>query len=491
MSPQHKYDRKIIENVEESLSIISEKIEPHSVVLDIGCSSGMLGKYIVSSKACIVDGVDLDSEAIKKCAPIYRKVVIKNLDKDELLSSFIEQSYDYIVVADVIEHLYDVSHLISQLRLLIKPAGTIIFSVPNISHIASALELLYGNFDYRQNGLLDSTHIRFFSFDGLIKTLESSGLYLHASDSVKKAADQTEYGNAQSGKFPKEWLDTIIASRPDALVYQWIISTKIYPSIGTSKSLKPADKKSPLFTTAMYWTSNAHSEFNETNKVTALAYRNRNNDIVAAMRFDLDDVDELREIRFDPVSEPAIIWIKDVAIKNKDDRTIWKWDGELKDDELAEANWLRGKKKEGGFFYSAGSDPRWHIKLDPEIAKQIDSDAYLEAVFNDDRMQIDAHLAQMIRQDRLDLQESAQQIASLHDRLSEAETTAQKLVDEIADIKRAKSEIKMALADFTDQVTELNGKLESSKAQVAEMYRSRSWRITAPLRKLTEIWRGK
>ncbi|MBI1891024.1 MAG: methyltransferase domain-containing protein [Burkholderiales bacterium] len=494
MNSQHKYERTIVEDIEESLSKIAEKIEPNSVVLDIGCSSGMLGKYIVANKGCIVDGVDIDAESIKKCQPAYRKVVIKNLDKDELTSSFIEQSYDYIVVADVIEHLYDASNLLSQLRLLVKPTGTIIFSVPNVAHIASVLEMLNGNFNYRDNGLLDSTHIRFFSFDGLVKTLEASGLYLHDADSVKKDVNETEYGDAQTSKFPKQWLDALVAARPEALAYQWILSTKIYPSIGVNKTPKSAGKKSPLFTTALYWTSNLHPSFSEENKMIALAHRRASNDFVATMKFELQDEEKVADIRFDPISEPKTIWIKEVCIKNKDHQIVWKWNEELNNELLVGASWLSAKANQGGLFYSTTYDPNWHIKLNREIAASIDDGSYLEVVFSEDSAQIDAFIVNAAKQETAKLEAQIQQLS---DDLSQERGQSIQLREQVTQLQGQISSlndhlhhVEASLKQIEEERKAAQNELVQVQNELAQVYRSTSWRVTAPIRKVLNALRG-
>jgi cyclopropane fatty-acyl-phospholipid synthase-like methyltransferase len=84
MENHNKYSRDVIPETEESLSKIVAQIHANSVVLDIGCSSGMLGRYLVLQKECVVDGVDIDQGAIEVCRPVYRKVVIRNLETDSI-----------------------------------------------------------------------------------------------------------------------------------------------------------------------------------------------------------------------------------------------------------------------------------------------------------------------------------------------------------------------------------------------------------------------
>lgn len=230
MGNYSKYARAIIPNTEESLSKIVEKVASNSVVLDVGCSAGMLGRYLAFEKNCTVDGVDVDESALQQCKQGYRKTACKNLEHEDLTDVFNLGSYDYVIVADVIEHLVDPDKLVSQLKLLVKPNGSIIFSIPNITHVAAGLELLLGNFSYKENGLLDSTHLRFYSFPSIVAKLKSAGLYVWEVDTIRKDVNETEFSNVHMELFPQVWLEALIDYRSDSLVYQWVFTTKTHPS---------------------------------------------------------------------------------------------------------------------------------------------------------------------------------------------------------------------------------------------------------------------
>jgi methionine biosynthesis protein MetW len=221
------YSRKIIANSEEALSKVVGKILPGSIVLDIGCSDGMLGRYLVKEKDCVVDGVDIDLVAIERCKGIYRKVICKDFERDSFLDEFQLRSYDYIVIADIIEHLVNPEKLLSEINKLIKPDGVIIFSIPNVNHIALAIHLLLGSFNYSKNGLLDQTHLRFYTYETIVKLLQSNGLHLWEIDKVEKELNQTEFEDVWMLADDEYFINCLKNFRSDALVYQWILSFKI------------------------------------------------------------------------------------------------------------------------------------------------------------------------------------------------------------------------------------------------------------------------
>ena len=227
-----KYERGIQLNSEESLSKIVSKIQSNSTVLDVGCSSGFLGKYLIENMKCVVDGVDVDSEAIEVCRNIYRKAEVINIENN-YISDVLHQKYDFIVVADVLEHLYDPEKFLSDIPRLVNKNGSIIFSVPNVTHIALGLDLLRGNFNYSENGLLDKTHLRFFSRSSLLKLLNKYNLFSWEIDSVNKEIFETEFSESNQDVLSYDIVEQLIKNHKDALTYQWIVTAK------TKKPLSP------------------------------------------------------------------------------------------------------------------------------------------------------------------------------------------------------------------------------------------------------------
>jgi 2-polyprenyl-3-methyl-5-hydroxy-6-metoxy-1,4-benzoquinol methylase len=92
--------------------------------------------------------------------------------------------FDHILLLDIIEHTYSPSNTIEALIPLLRANGTFVFSIPNISHGSIKLKLLQNKFEYTQMGLLDSTHIRFFTLDSIIKLMTDTGLKILTIDRV-------------------------------------------------------------------------------------------------------------------------------------------------------------------------------------------------------------------------------------------------------------------------------------------------------------------
>ncbi|PIU75973.1 SAM-dependent methyltransferase [Candidatus Pacearchaeota archaeon CG06_land_8_20_14_3_00_35_12] len=142
---------------------IIKRITPNSIILDVGCSNGAIGEFLIKNKKCRVYGVEL----LKNSANIalkkgYAKVLIKNLNQIDNLP-FPPKFFDFIICADVLEHLENPLKMLKILKPHLKKKGFIIASIPNIANWYSRLRLLFGNWEYGGAGLFDETHLRFFN----------------------------------------------------------------------------------------------------------------------------------------------------------------------------------------------------------------------------------------------------------------------------------------------------------------------------------------
>lgn len=137
-------------------------IKAKTKVLDVGCSIGNFGAALIEHKDCTVDGIEPDMNDATKASKLLRKVVIKSVE-DALKNELKSEKYDYIVFLDVIEHLVDPVSTLRSLKDHLSPGGAIVFSIPNMAHISVRLMLLKGEFEYGNTGLLDNTHLHFYT----------------------------------------------------------------------------------------------------------------------------------------------------------------------------------------------------------------------------------------------------------------------------------------------------------------------------------------
>lgn len=144
-------------------------------VLDVGCWNGTLGRTLIRECGAIVDGIERDAnQAATARASGYRVVDIADLDKE--IPDAGGRSYDFILFGDVLEHLVHPSAVLANISQRLKPGGRAIISLPNIAFVGNRLSHLLGRWDYGDYGILDRTHLRFFTKQTMIELVEGVDL---------------------------------------------------------------------------------------------------------------------------------------------------------------------------------------------------------------------------------------------------------------------------------------------------------------------------
>lgn len=172
------------ENSNTSWYKVFHSIDRDTKVLDIGCSSGNFGKELINRRNCIVDGIEINTSDAKEARKNLRTVYELNIETDDL--GVIKDRYDTIYFGDVIEHLVDPVEALKKVKSLLKKDGNIVFSIPNMAFIGVRLDLLDGNFDYTETGLLDKTHLHFYTKKEIERVFAEAGFVINQFDYVMK-----------------------------------------------------------------------------------------------------------------------------------------------------------------------------------------------------------------------------------------------------------------------------------------------------------------
>ncbi len=145
----------------------------NKVVLEIGSSTGyMTGAFL--DNGCTVDVVEISEEAISKVPKSARRIInmsIEDDNVDDLLGN-----YDFIIMADVLEHLVFPDRVLKKLINISTTDTKLIISLPNIASWVMRKQLFFnGDFNYQESGLLDKTHLHFYTVNTLPGILEENG----------------------------------------------------------------------------------------------------------------------------------------------------------------------------------------------------------------------------------------------------------------------------------------------------------------------------
>ena len=163
-------------DADEVPGIVAQMIPVGARVLDVGCGEGTLTKVL--SDACHAEFVGVEPDATRAGRAGTRGLDVRTMrfDRDgvgDLIRDF--GRFDIVLFADVLEHLGDPQAALLLSREVLKPGGAVIASIPNVAHWSVRADLLRGRFRYRPDGIMDATHLRWFTADSAKSLLVSSG----------------------------------------------------------------------------------------------------------------------------------------------------------------------------------------------------------------------------------------------------------------------------------------------------------------------------
>jgi len=177
----------------EILSLIPKTA---TAILDLGCGSGELGKALRARQKCIVDGIELNKAAADIARQNLNVVYQDNLNRFD--PKFLKTKYDVIVFGDILEHLVFPWSVLKNFSSVLRDNGVVVASVPNVAHPWIAHQLLKGLFRYQTAGILDITHLRFFTKTTICQLFYRAGLKIKSIDPYP------------SQENPRQWLVTAV-----------------------------------------------------------------------------------------------------------------------------------------------------------------------------------------------------------------------------------------------------------------------------------------
>jgi SAM-dependent methyltransferase len=212
-------------------------------VLELGAGPGAVSRLLAEGNQCEVTAVELDPDCVPILRQFCRHVVQANLNDPAWAGQIPEQKYDFIVIADVLEHLYDPWATLRLARQFIDTDGAILISLPHACHAALVACLLSGDVRYGEWGLLDRTHIRFFSLTNMQALVESAGLGIVEARFIRSHPDQTEFADLWAGLSASQ--QKLLLATPGADTYQAVMKVMPPHADGTSRGRRIMDLVPP------------------------------------------------------------------------------------------------------------------------------------------------------------------------------------------------------------------------------------------------------
>jgi len=160
----------------DSHSIQARLIPPGSRVLELGCASGYMSSYLEKAKGCTVVGLDSDPAAIDCARQRIHHAFVADLEGNEpFKEAALLAPFDVLYAANVLEHIRNAPSVLKAGRELLKPGGIAVVALPNIAHWSIRLKLLRGGFEYTDYGIMDRTHVTFYTLSSAQELLEGAG----------------------------------------------------------------------------------------------------------------------------------------------------------------------------------------------------------------------------------------------------------------------------------------------------------------------------
>ena len=234
---KHNYEYEVDTNSQTGPANVVRLVGQDKRVLEIGCGPGSITKILAEQGGCKVTGLELDPEAIKKVAQYCVKVMQADLNSSEWPQLLKNDKFDVVVAADVLEHLYDPWKSLQRMVPLINDSGYIVISLPHVGHAAVASCLINGDFDYRDWGLLDRTHIRFFGLKNIEDLFAQANLKIIEARFVTKQPEETEFAESWARLSPT--VQDALMSSKHAKVYQVVVKAVPISRAGDALSLMP------------------------------------------------------------------------------------------------------------------------------------------------------------------------------------------------------------------------------------------------------------
>ena len=295
-------DEETVAHKDSSQTLILRQIKEGSRVLECGPGGGIMTRYLKENLKCDVTILEIDRHNFNESMKYAEAGYCVNLEKDNWLSKLEDESFDYIIYADVLEHLHEPTQVLQKMRRFLKQDGQVILSVPNVAHGDIIMNLMRDQFNYLPLGLLDTTHIHLFAYDSLHTMIKDAGYYIAYETCVTVPLFHSEQSKFLSDENRAENARPLL-THPTRYTYQFVCSLSKEKGEMQSdiilRNQKMAEEDALLFplpktyqATCFFDMGNGFTEENkEVLKYTEAGYIELSFQVPA----------EVRRIRFDPL----------------------------------------------------------------------------------------------------------------------------------------------------------------------------------------------
>jgi 2-polyprenyl-3-methyl-5-hydroxy-6-metoxy-1,4-benzoquinol methylase len=219
------YVANVAADREDSRYRLAQLTGDRASVLDVGCAVGYIGEFLRrNGQDRWLAGIEIDPGAAEKARPHYDQVIVGSID-DLAVWNQLRQPVDVMIFGDVLEHTADPIGVLRMARTKLADGGRIVVSIPNIGYLKVRIQLLRGNFDYEDWGIMDRTHLRFFTMRTAVEMLQQGGFtVVHREGVHGYPLPDGLHGAARLWARSKRRIRAVLTEmRPTVFAYQFIL----------------------------------------------------------------------------------------------------------------------------------------------------------------------------------------------------------------------------------------------------------------------------
>jgi 2-polyprenyl-3-methyl-5-hydroxy-6-metoxy-1,4-benzoquinol methylase len=195
-------------------------------VLEVGPATGYITEAL-NNRGCRVTAIEKDTAVAEITAKLCERMIIGDVEQIDFAADFAGEEFDVVIFGEVLEHLVDPQSVLAQAACILQPKGYVVASVPNIAHGSIRLALLGGEFRYTELGLLDRTHLRFFTRTSLEDLFREAGYSIRVWRRIIVDPFATELQLSETD-YPAR-LVASLREDPESITYQFVV--KAYPAV--------------------------------------------------------------------------------------------------------------------------------------------------------------------------------------------------------------------------------------------------------------------
>jgi 2-polyprenyl-3-methyl-5-hydroxy-6-metoxy-1,4-benzoquinol methylase len=223
------YDSPLdLNNANDPRTLALRLIAPGKAVLELGPATGRVTR-VLSERGCKVVAVEQDGTMAPNLERYCSRVIVGDVERLSLEEVFGEQRFDVILAGDFLEHLAHPLELLQELKRYLAEEGYVVASIPNVAHGSVRWSLLQGKFEYKDVGILDRTHLRFFTLESILRLFTDAGFAIVDVQRVRQDPFKEPYidrPQLDQPELPPE-LKRLIEDDPDAATVQFVV--KAFP----------------------------------------------------------------------------------------------------------------------------------------------------------------------------------------------------------------------------------------------------------------------